>query len=381
MTRYEYKLNPALDVATTLAKAQRLADRATKKGLSGGYTVTTETRQETTEQGVFEATYLVVEGSPAKYNGYTFVASVEWVNGSPVVTGSPYYEGEPVDRSALVKGACDHCGVNRTRRSVVVVETESGERKQVGKSCVKDYLGNSLAVSWFAPADPFEEFDGYGGYGTPLESTLYILTVAASVVRQRGWVSRGNAEYLGKTATADLVALYNDPAPRSDHDVALQRELRNGFDAEVDGAAALAALEFGKALEPTSDWAQNLQAVIASEWFNPKYTALVVSLAGVYAKSLQKQALEAEPVVEEPYGKVGDKVTLTLKVVSSSAFDTQYGLTYANTFTADGHRFKWLTRYGFEPGETVTLKGTIKKFDEWNDKVFTVLTRCKEVAA
>ena len=381
MTRYEYKLSPALDLATTLAKAQRLADRATKKGLSGGYTVTTETRQETTKDGVFEVNYLVVEGSPAKYNDYTFVAVAEWVNGNPVVTGSPYYEGAPVDRATLVKGACDHCGVNRSRKSVVIVETKSGDRKQVGKSCVKDFLGNAFPVSWFAADNPFDEYEGYGGYGTPLESTLYTLTVAASVVRQRGWVSRGNAEYVGKTATADLVAIYTDPNPRSDADRALQKQLREGFDAEVDGAAALAALEFGKTLEPTSDWAQNLQAVIASEWFNPKYTGLVVSLAGVYVKSLQKQALEAEPVVEEPYGNVGDKVTLTLKVVSSSAFDTQYGLTYANTFTAEGHRFKWLTRYGFEPGETVTLKGTIKKFDEWNDKVFTVLTRCKEVAA
>jgi len=68
--------------------------------------------------------------------------------------------------------------------------------------------------------------------------------------------------------------------------------------------------------------------------------------------------------------------------VSSTAFETDYGLTYANTFTGEGHRFKWLTgTRSFEEGETITLKGTIKKYDEWNDKVFTVLTRCKEVAA
>lgn len=383
MTRREIPVSPDLNLYAVQEKAEKIAARAIKKGLSGGYTVTTEKRTETSSNGqTVQKTYLIIEGQPAKFNGYTFVALVEWIGDASVVTGSPTYEGAPVDRSTLVKGACDHCGTVRPRKSVVIVETESGERKQVGKSCVKDFLGDALTLSWFRTGDPFEELDGYTGIGTPLENTFETLTAAASVVRQRGWVSKANAEFIDKASTASVVEFFQGRKPDKAHEAREWEALHAGFDAAVDGATAQAALEFAQTLQD-SEWAANLKAVIAEEWFDPKHLGLVVSLAGVYARSQQKAAEEAaDPVVEEPFGSVGDKVTLTLKVVSSSVFETQYGITYANTFTGEGHRFKWLTgTKSFEEGETVTLKGTIKKYDEWNDKVFTVLTRCKEVAA
>jgi len=381
----EIKIDPQLNVAATKTKAEKIAARAIKKGLSGGYTVEIETRVEEGPTGPVEVRYLIIEGAPAQINGYTFVAAVEWIGEQPVVTGSPYYEGAPVDRSKIVKGGCDHCGVNRQRKSVVIVETADGKRKQVGKSCVKDYLGNTLALSWFKDAgDIFEEFGGYTGYGSPLEQVIEILSIAACVVRTRGWVSRTNASILDKTATADLVDFWLGPAPSKQQAYYEWVKLREGYDITVDQPAAKAALEFAKTLPETSDWAANLKAVVSQDYFNTqKHLGLVVSWAGVYARSLQKQAEEAaDPVAEEPYGSVGDKVTVEVKCVSSTAFDTDYGVTYANTFTGEGHRFKWLTgTRSFEEGESLTLKGTIKKYDEWNDKVFTVLTRCKVVAA
>lgn len=381
----EIKIDPQLNVAAIKEKAEKIAARAIKKGLSGGYNVDIETRIEDSPTGPVEARYLIIEGSPAQFNGYTFVASVEWINGQSVVTGSPYYEGAPVDRSAIVKGGCDHCGVNRSRKSVVIVETADGERKQVGKSCVKDYLGNTLALSWFKDAgDIFEEFEGYTGYGSPLEQVIEVLAIAACVVRTRGWVSRTNASILDKIATADLVDFWLRPAPGTEREYREWTALRAGYDVSVDIPAAQAALEFAKTLPDTSDWALNLKAVISQDYFNTqKHLGLVVSLAGVYARSLQKQAEEAaDPVAEEPFGQIGDKITIELKCVSSTTFDSAYGITYANTFTGEGHRFKWLTGTRcFEEGETVTLKGTVKKYDEWNDKVFTVLTRCKVIAA
>jgi len=70
-TKREILLDPALDLATTVSKAKRVGERATKKGLSGGYQISTETRMETNPVNnvVYEQTYLIVEGSPAKYNG------------------------------------------------------------------------------------------------------------------------------------------------------------------------------------------------------------------------------------------------------------------------------------------------------------------------
>jgi hypothetical protein len=381
MSQRLIKIDPTLNVHTTLAKAQRLADKAAKKGLAGGYTVTTETRLETNADGsVYEVNYLVIDGEPAKFNGWTFVALVEWVGDNPVVTGSPTYDGQPVDRDALVKGACDHCGYNRSRKAVVIVENEAGERKQVGKQCVKDYLGNALAVSWFSTKDVFEEFDGYTGYGTKFEWVPQVLAAAASVVRQRGWVSKANASENDKTSTAEFVRLFlRGSEPSNYYELQDYRALHAGWDETVDVPAGRAALEYGRALEANSEWASNLKAVIAEDYFDPKYFNLVVSLAGVHANALRKQAEEqAEDIADAPYGQVGDKVTLTLNTVSCHAFYTQFGTSFANVFTGEGYRFKWLTSArDFDKGETVTLKGTIKKHEEYKGKTYTVLTRCK----
>lgn len=380
--RCEYLLNPLLNVPATVAKAEKLAARAQKKGLAGGFKIFTETRVETLLGQPFERTYLVIEGKPVAYSGWTFVAKVEWVNGQPVVTGSPWYEGPQVDRSTLVQGACDHCGYNRRRTAVVVVENADGDRKQVGKQCLKDYLGQELTPGWFSEDDTFESLGGYDGNGLALSNLLHTLTWAACVVRTHGFVP---ARDENRATTKSLVSLALEPRPSNRYRAELWEELQNSLDLPVDNAQAQKILDFARGLEGDSDYVQNVRAVLATEdgFYNPKYDGLVVSLAGVYAREVEKQAREqAAPVVEEEYGKVGERVTVTLTAVSSRAFDSAYGTTYANTFTGEGHRFKWLTgTRSFETGETITVKATIKGYDEWDGRKFTVLTRCKEVTA
>ena len=41
---------------------------------------------------------------------------------------------------------CDHCGVRRYRKKIIIVENPKGDRKVVGRSCMKDYIGISPAA-------------------------------------------------------------------------------------------------------------------------------------------------------------------------------------------------------------------------------------------
>jgi hypothetical protein len=60
---------------------------------------------------------------------------------------------------------CDHCNTKRNRKKVIILENPEGERKVVGRQCVKDYLGISIAHAIFAVDYPnmvmkmFEQFD------------------------------------------------------------------------------------------------------------------------------------------------------------------------------------------------------------------------------
>ena len=57
MTRREIKIDPALNVWAVQEKAEKIAARAIKKGLSGGYTVEIETRIEEGPKGPVEVRY------------------------------------------------------------------------------------------------------------------------------------------------------------------------------------------------------------------------------------------------------------------------------------------------------------------------------------
>jgi len=381
-TKREILLDPALDLATTVSKAKRVGERATKKGLSGGYQISTETRMETNPVNnvVYEQTYLIVEGSPAKYNGWTFLARVEWINNQPIVSRSPYNLSEQVDGQQLTEGNCDHCGIKRQRNSVIIVENEAGDRKQVGKSCAKDYLGHESPVAWFAEnTDEFSDFGGYDGFGKAFHPLYGAMLAAATIVRQRGYVYAGDPE---QTSTKDLVRMYLGDMP-SGAAGTLWKQLHRDFDEEKDPAAAKAAFQFAENMQGTTEYVQSVKAVLSvgiDGHFDPKHMGLVVSLAWVYEKDLIKKATTSIDIKNEEFGKVGDKITLTIQTLDSHAFETIYGISYINTFTADGYRFKWFTgSQSWESGETFEIKGTIKSHEEYNGQISTVLTRCKRL--
>lgn len=381
MTVREYDIS-GMDLGRTLTKAQAVAARAAKKGLTGGYTVTTRT--ETTAPNDFgvrvEKTYLVVEGNSPRFDGWTFVAKVEYVNGDPVVTGSPYYEGAPVDRSTLAANACDHCGV-KTRRTKTVVVEKDGERKQVGTTCLKDFLGHDFTVAWVK--DPFGAFEegGFGG-GPRVFDVEFTLATAASVIRQAGFVP---TSAIDKAPTKSEVMLLFGIGKGEEVYKAKQKY---GTPTDEDKATAAEALEFGRNMNSGTDYAANLQAVIKEALFAEKYLGLVVSLVGVYLKAKGQEAqrkAEGESITEALYAEPKTKVEFDKATVGRIVgFETQWGYSEVVTFVADGYRFKWMTSAApefLEEGMTVALKGTVKGQDEYQGQVSTRLLRCKVVAA
>ena len=383
MTIREYDVS-GLDLPRTLSKAKTLSARAVKKGLSGGFTISTRSELTVPDRyGVLTLkTFLVVEGESPCFEGWTFVAKVEYVNGEPVVTGSPYYEGPQVDRSTLRADACDYCGINTRRTKTVVVENEDGERKQVGTTCLKDFLGSDFSVSWVAdPFKAFEDAPGSGG-GARLMPVDCVLTLAACVIRQAGFVP---ASSFDPPSTRSQVALLLGLGTRK---AVLAAEDKYGDATDADKATAAEALDFGQAMTGGSDYVLNLQAVLKEPVFDEKYTGLVVSLVGVYLRSKGEAAqrkAEAVAVTEALYAEPKTKVEFEQATVGRIVgFETQWGYSEVIIFVADGYRFKWMTSAApefLEEGMTVSLKGTVKGLDEYQGQVSTQLLRCKVVAA
>ena len=51
-------------------------------------------------------------------------------------------QGDRLAAGAFAAAICEHCGLRRRRtRTYVVVHTDSGEVRQVGSGCLRDFLG------------------------------------------------------------------------------------------------------------------------------------------------------------------------------------------------------------------------------------------------
>ena len=288
----EINISKALDVRGTLEKAKKAAHRAAKKGLSGGYEVYVEERRN----GDVIETVLVIEGEPARYDGWTFVAMVEVENGGLMVSSSPFYTGPAWDRETFVKDACEHCNRSIARRRYVIVERD-GVRKQVGASCVKDFLGEPFKASWFS--DDLDQIEASFGGGFSGFYMISVLEWAARVISARGFVKSSEPG-----STRDLVA---EVMGQGQHAEKLRREI--GLPGTAETQEAFAAYEWAANMPGHSDYALNVRTLFSQEretaTASDKRLGLVVSVLASYRRSIAEEQVKAErPSVPAPVGRV-----------------------------------------------------------------------------
>ena len=186
MSVREMDLTPA-EFGLTSEKMNKLNQRALKRGWTGIITVTGEAFTEITDNGVGlkrerQMVRTVISGNAPSYDGWTFLARADWSEGGMVLFTAPGIDG--IDRSGITEGSCDHCGINRYRKSTFIVRSDKGEQLQVGSTCLKDFLGWNTNPVWIIPPSDNDLF-GEGGFGhsTPVYSVDTILAAAWACIR------------------------------------------------------------------------------------------------------------------------------------------------------------------------------------------------------
>lgn len=374
-------ITDVVEVAATVAKAEKFNARAAKKGLQGGWTFKGVEVTKIYVNGVERLKHeLVFVGEPIKFGDWAFVAVVEWLEGKPFVNKLPGYEGEQINAHNLVQGVCDHCNQNRSRKHVLIVE-KNGVRKQVGSTCVKDFLGWNFSPTYFNEREDLDcDFGGRGYSGLGI-STVEVLALAVAIVSVKGWCSRSQAAGQDKDSTADLVDIYLYDEKEDGEN--LRREV--GDVTDEHRAEAIRLIEWVSNWNADNDYANNLKVAASLEVATSKTQNTLISVIGtearIRAKAAENAAAEVETFIEARYAEDGTKIEVEAKVISKRWFEGAYGPTALVVFTADGHRFQWWGTAAciddLESGQIVALKGTVKGVKEHNDKTYTQLTRCK----
>jgi ssDNA-binding Zn-finger/Zn-ribbon topoisomerase 1 len=188
-----------VNVDKTLARAQKIAQRGQKQGLSGGFKVSIKERVEEIKGVECQYQVLVIEGEPLKYQGWEFIGVAEFVEEQIILHG--FSDENPIQISDIKKGYCDHCQKVRNRGKVIFVKSESGKLSQVGSSCVKDFIGWAFYASALVTEEDFaEEFEGYNFGGVSAINTVGIIAHAIKAVSKVGYVKSSEG-----VSTKDLV--------------------------------------------------------------------------------------------------------------------------------------------------------------------------------
>lgn len=337
---------------------------------------------------------VTIEGPTIKaQGGWRLAGRVDFEDGATIVNAKP--GSELPKRFRSIRPICDHCQSDRQRNAVFVFNREGDEYMQVGRQCLKDYLGHDPAAALWAASEYGGVFDDIdreldedraGGMSrSQLVSLDEVMQAAAYAVRVHGFVSRKAADDRGASPTSSAVSEYLfGKQERADYLKALTQE-------DKDKAAAVIAWvqsEWG-GKDDQSDYEYNAVELTGRRAVHVRRIGLLTSLVAAYDRANEERVARAKRV-DAWVGKVGERRQFETTFAGSNSFDTMYGTMFVLRFDSPegllvykGGTPDWAVEANggksLEAGDVVKFVGTIKEHADYKGTKQTMVSRCAPV--
>ena len=332
-------------------------------------------------------------------NGWRFAATLEYTEKGNIINSVGGMEIP--DRYYSCSPWCEHCRTRRDRKSsYIVFNEETGEFKQVGRACLKDYTGGLSAQnvaafeSYFKEVEEASEFSGFGGFGGSYFDVKDFMICAAETIRVFGYVKRESREVSTAVKAEDLYRVENgmrlpwgcEKEMREAYDDAVARGFNTKNKESIDLAEKV--VDWIVNNEKDDNYFHNMKVACSLRCTNARNLGLLVSAFPTYNRELEylaekmiREEKEKEAAAKSSWmGNVGDKVSFKIADYRCiSSWETQWGLTSVYKLVdEDGREATWKTGSWIDEkciGKTV--KGTIKEQKEFRGIKQTELTRCR----
>jgi hypothetical protein len=330
-----------------------------------------------------------IHGETPKINGWTFIARIEhdldlgsnFLRVAPGQTLPRQYWEAPCN--------CDHCGTKRNRLDTFVLREEAtGEYKQIGRQCVRDFIGydNPADMFWWTGVVDamISDSDSWGsGVRTnPLYSVERVLQTAAAAVKLFGYRSRkmveeGRATMATSGYISDTYMRFPMGTPQYVKDIIAEAN------SAESAATAKVVMDWVAGWDDTtknkSEFNFNVSTLFAKDLCRGKDFGILACLHTMY---LREQDMLVANVVRSNLhvGEVGQKIEVCVTIKNVVAMQGFYGVTHMVLMEDEaGNMFKWIASNlgDFNKGDVVTIKGTIKAHEEYKGRNQTTMTRCK----
>lgn len=313
-----------------------------------------------------------------KINDYEFIATLEFDTevGENIIRKANDDVQVPV--MYRKRTSCDHCKTNRMRlHTILLRNTKSGEFIQVGKSCVKDYLGVDIGnyASYLSFYNDVEEMsrDIYVGARLAREYGVKdILLQTIESVKHNGYVSKQSAYDNNTDSTSSRVWLAINEVKDRKGELLYERYETSNETAEY----LEKVIAFLNDYDDTNDYVHNLKNLAKKSSIESSDFGMVVSTIGWYLREINKDKERKERQHSEWVGEVGQRITFTATPKCLFSTSTEFGWFYIYSFEVDGNQIIWKTSKDLEEKE-ITLIGTIKELNMRNGIKQTEVTRCR----
>lgn len=340
-------------------------------------------------------TNLLISGEAPRVGDHEFLARVDIdPNGNIVNTRPGVNDLDPRFRHS--DGHCEHCKTRRRRKEVFVVrDLKTSEQLQIGRSCLRDYLGIDSPVSIVSRFRFFKEVhdlsEGWSSSNDWFASLEGLLALTAVSVRLFGWCSKGQAsgdDTLTPTASYVMVGLAASvaelPTPA---DEGLWRRLRNEIN-EEDYQVARDTIKWAREeLKGHSDYEHNLATAMAQDSVtDPRRLGLVISAVSAYHRAQEKELRRTRQFQKDKVsvhqGEPGQRLRglEVVKEMGRVVGENAYGeLVLVKFRDGEGNIYSWFTGTGVNAhdGEHMVIDGTVKRHSVYKDVSETQLTRVK----
>lgn len=383
---------PEYLVPAVMAIIEKVNRKAAKIGAPGftvikGAPYEVERKTDDGQKYLLTMVSITVEGEPVKMPGFELVGRVDFEDGMVLVNARP--GAEIPSRYRCATPACDHCKVERQRSAVFIFKADAGGHIQVGRSCLKDFMGYDPAAALWSAGEwggLFEDIDeelerGAGGarafYKVPLSSVMLAAVVS---VRLDGFVSRKIADEQNRCSTASAVSEILFGKSDSEISKAYRAALSDDDKAKAEAVVAW-VLEAWGGLADLSDYQYNAVELCRREAVAPRRIGLLVSLVAAYNREMEEQVARSKRV-NAWIGKPGDKLEFEGVYSGENWFETAYGPmviarfdTPAGLVVYKGSTLWWPT--GIKAGDAIKFCGTVKALDDYKGTKQTLVIRCK----
>ena len=301
----------------------------------------------------------------------------------------------------LAECECGECHKRIKRGKYIVFSKGEVKGKDdlvvLGTTCAKNYFPFDIEGYFknldnaFGVMKEFDEFDGSRKSNHVMTRDLYV-AVCAVTDNLRVYEKEGKTRDVALAWLSGLVKRSEYPVPKNMIPFDTISEWIDEFFNKDDLTSALDMNIRSVFYRTNDDGTKEFREDVPN-----KYAGIAVY--GFYSakKKHDKKSMEEKKFSEnknEYWGDVGDKFEKELLLADTFGFDSAYGYCHVLTFRdTENHVFKWLTSNptyhawcktngkegdcDYEVGKTYTLKGIIKKHEEYKGLKQTVITRCK----